>query len=157
MDATLRTEPERCFRPHPRYLLLAVVGLVMTGAFLWSLTAPARAGQSFDPSVLLSGEGFFCASSLAMAVWFGRQALACICLTQSAVLVEMPLARPQKAEYGQIMSVTESGRGGNALVVLYHPRRESGMLDLDDVNSIIIPAVKQQQELQALLEERIPP
>lgn len=146
----------RHFRPQSRYLLLAGVSLVLAGALGWSLFGPLRAGEPLTGTMVLTGESFFFGLSVAVALWFLRQAMARVILTSTAVELTMPLARRQRAEFGQLMSVSESGRGGNALIVLYHPRRADGMLDLDDVRSMVIPAVHAQEELRTELEARMP-
>ena len=54
------------------------------------------------------------------------------------------------------MSVSTSGRAGNALILLYHPDRGDGMLDLDDVRSLVLPALDEQDALQSYLEAQVP-
>ena len=56
----------------------------------------------------------------------------------------------------QLMSVSTSGRAGKALILLYHPDRGDGMLDLDDVRSLVLPALDEQDALQSYLEAQVP-
>ena len=153
---TLGDEETRHFKPTPRYALLAGAGLVVGLMLLWQLLAPLRHGVPFRWEHLLSGEGLFTGTSLELALYFARQAATRVTLTRRAITRRIPLGATRTVALRQLMSVSTSGRAGNALILLYHPDRGDGMLDLDDVRSLVLPALDEQDALQSYLEAQVP-
>lgn len=153
---TLDEHETRHFRPTPRYALMAGAGLVIGLLLLWQLLAPLRGGAPFTSEQLLSGEGLFTATSLVLALYFARQATTRVALTRQTITRTMMLGAPQSVELRQLMSVSESGRAGNALILLYHPLRADGLLELDDVRSLVLPALQEQDALRTYLEGQVP-
>ena len=153
---TLDDEETRDFKPTPRYALMTGAGLVVGLLLLWQLLAPLRHGVPFRWEQLLSGEGLFSITSLVLAFYFARQAATRVTLTRRAITRAMPFSAPRTVELRQLMSVSTSGRAGNALILLYHPDRGDGLLDLDDVRSLVLPALDEQDALQSYLETQVP-
>ena len=69
--------------------------------------------------------------------------------------LETPLGA-RRVEFRQLDSATEAGRLLRVVVVTYHPLLENGLLDLDDLRSVTLPAVNQQYELLELLQQHAP-
>ncbi|NJN84028.1 MAG: hypothetical protein HC802_18295 [Caldilineaceae bacterium] len=133
------------FATHPRYKLLTFGCLLLAALFGWSLQS------SRDVAALL-----FCIACLAMAIWFGREMLSRVSVTENAVQVKAPLGQLQSVDFRQLLSVSEEGRLTRVITLLYHPKREDGLLDLDDVHSLHLPALEDQWELLELLETKAP-
>lgn len=153
---TLGEAEVRQFYPTARYAVMAAAGVAIGLLLLWQLLAPMRNGAPFTLQHLLGGEGLFTATSLVLAVYFARQAATRVMLTKQAITRTIPLGAAQTVELRQLMSVSESGRAGNALILLYHPLRDDGLLELDDVRSLVLPALQGQDELRTYLEARVP-
>lgn len=153
---TLGENETRQFHPTSRYAVMAAAGVAIGLLLLWQLLAPMRNGVPFTLQHLLSGEGLFTATSLVLAIYFARQAATRVMLTEQAITRTIPLGAAQTVELRQLMSVSESGRAGNALILLYHPRRDDGLLELDDVRSLVLPALQGQEELCTYLEAQVP-
>ena len=133
------------YRPQHIYTVLALVSTVIAALFAWDLIQGVEAG-----SVL------FFAVSLGLLAWSVRAALTRVSLTPDQLIVKGPLSRTRQVDYGQIVSVTEEGRTGKSIVVVYHPRSAEGLVDLDRAQTVDLPAVQNQDALYALLVERAP-
>jgi hypothetical protein len=131
--------------PQTAYRLLAGVSLVMSGLFAWELVRSVEAG-----SVL------FFAVSVGLLLWSARTAWTKIFLAPDRLIVAPPLAKPRDIQNGQILSVSEEGRMNKSIVVAYHPRTRDGMLDLERAQTIVLPAVQEQESLYEQLLARIP-
>jgi hypothetical protein len=62
----------------------------------------------------------------------------------------------QRVEFRQLDDATVAGRVAHRIVVTYFPLRDNGLLDLDELRSLTLPAVDHQAELLALLESKRP-
>ena len=133
------------FRPQRQYWFLAAVCLVLIGLFGWDLLHGAEAG-----SVL------FFAVSLGALAWSVRSTFTQVSLGPDQMVVTAPLSRPREIGYGQILSVSEEGRMGKALVIAFHPRLPDGLLDLDRVETVALPALQDQASLYAELVQKAP-
>ncbi len=131
--------------PQTAYRLLAGVSFVMSGLFAWELVRNVEVG-----SVL------FFAVSMGLLLWSARTAWTKIFLAPDQLLVTAPLAKPRNIQYGQILSVSEEGRMNKSIVVAYHPRTTDGLLDLERAQTIVLPAVQEQESLYEQLSSRIP-
>ena len=67
-----------------------------------------------------------------------------------------PLASPQQVQYRQLAEVSEEGRLQRVILLLYHPLRPDGLLDLDDLRSLALPALEEQSDLLEILQARTP-
>ncbi len=91
------------------------------------------------------------------AAWsFGAQWRSSVTVDAQGFIVSAPF-QSQRIEYRQIDDAGEAGRLVRRIVVTYHPLLGNGLLDLDDLHSVTLPAVDRQVELLALLESRRPP
>jgi hypothetical protein len=90
------------------------------------------------------------------AAWsFGLQWRSTVALDAQGLSVRAPF-QSQRVEYRQLDDAGEAGRLVRRIVVTYHPLRDNGLLDLDELRSVTLPAVDQQVELLALLESKRP-
>jgi hypothetical protein len=131
--------------PHPIYRVVAGLCLVL---------AVLLAGQVlrvFTPAALL-----FCVISLAIALWCLGESWCQVELHPTSFCVTLPLRPAQWVEFHQLISVTENGRLNPVITVVYHPRLDNGLLDLEAVRSLLLPAVTEQETLLAHLQARLP-
>ncbi len=147
---------DRIYKPHPRYRWMALGSGLLFLLFAWNLMAPMiRSGQwstvSYDVGTL-----FFMAAAIGIAVWQGRMALCRVVLTSQAVSLSAPLAQVRTVEFRQLSSVSESGRGGRVITLLYHPIGVNQLVDVDDLKGLALPEVVDQDSLLDSLEERVP-
>lgn len=156
VSLALDEHESRQFKPTARYWLMATAGLIIGLLLLWQWSGPLRHGLPFTTDSLLGGEALFTITSLVLALYFVRQAATRVTLTRRSVTRTMPLSTPQTVELRQLLSVSESGRAGNTLILLYHPVRRDGLLDLDEVRSLVLPALQEQEQLRAYLEAQAP-
>jgi hypothetical protein len=129
---------------HVLYRLLTVLCVVLVALFGWQLS------QRWDWGALLF---------LVVAAW---SALRCIILMLTKIEVDeervqvlAPLTAPRSLEFRQCAAVYEEGRGLQSILLLYHPRAETGLLALDEERTFALPAVNRQAELLATLTERV--
>jgi hypothetical protein len=66
------------------------------------------------------------------------------------------LAAPQQVQFRQLVEVSEEGRFQRVIVLLYHPLRSQGLVELDDLRSLALPALEAQTDLLELLQTRTP-
>ena len=77
-------------------------------------------------------------------------------LTEAGVSLTMPLSSVRRVDFRQISSVSESGRGGHVITVLYHPVDVNQLIDIDDLDGLTLPEVVDQDSLLDCLESSIP-
>jgi hypothetical protein len=77
-------------------------------------------------------------------------------LTEDRVRATAPGSAPREVLYRQLSSVYEEGRAIKSILLLYYPRGESGLFDLDEENSLVLPAVNEQNELFEALNAKVP-
>jgi hypothetical protein len=63
--------------------------------------------------------------------------------------------KTQEVEYRQLTDVYEEGRGLKSILLVYHPRLDTGLLDLDKEENLSLPPVNQHEELLAALQEKV--
>jgi hypothetical protein len=78
-------------------------------------------------------------------------------LTNDRVRVLAPGTAPREVEFRQFSAVYEEGRALKSILLLYHPRSETGLFDLDQEQTLVLPAVNQHEELLAALTTRVLP
>jgi hypothetical protein len=130
---------------HSRYLVLAILCLGLAGLFGWELA------HRFDWGMLL-----FLAITLGLAVWYASVMASRVTLHPDRVEVFAPLGGTQAIEFRQLLSVTEEGRFGRAILLSYHPLLDQGLLDLEDVRTLALPIVVGQDALLADLAKQVP-
>jgi hypothetical protein len=133
------------FSGHFLYRYLTALCVLLALLFAWQLF------NRWDWGALLF---------LAVALW---SALRCLKLMSSKIelttdrLRILAMGEPaREVEYRQLSSLYEEGRGLKAILLLYHPRLESGLFDLDQELSVVLPAVNRHEELLAALKAQVP-
>src|SRR3954468_21928151 len=118
------------------YRVLTAACVALVALFGWQLW------NRWDWGALL----FFC-----VAAWCAYRCYVLMSskieLTEDRVRAIAPGAAPREVLFRQLSSVYEEGRAVKSILLLYHPRSESGLFDLDEENSLALPAVNQQEEL----------
>ena len=137
------TEP-RTFSGHRLYQLLTALCVLLALAFGWQLFT------SWDWGELLF---------LGLALWLAAR---CVILMSSKVIVgadrvrvQTPLRTPREVEFRQITEVHEEGRGLRSVLVLYHPRNDAGIVTIDELLTLALPAVNDHEALLAALQAQV--
>ena len=130
---------------HLRYKFVALFCFLLLINFGWQLM------RYFSLETLF----FFCIG-LALVIWALYAMVSYVETNANGIVLCTPLRAVRKVEFRQLISVSENGRFNPVLTLVYHPWLPNGLLDLDDARSLILPAVRDQQELLALLEARLP-
>ncbi len=133
------------FRPHPLYRWLTLGCLLLTGLLGWNL----RKGLQGD-------ELFFFTIMVAITAWFGHTLFSQIRVNERAIVLQTALRGVREVEFRQVVSVMETGRFMKSVSLLYYARQPDGLLDLDQVNHLLLPAVVDQETLLTTLSARIP-
>lgn len=142
---TTPTTGPTTYRPHARYVLITAVAVLSIPALIWLLLR----------GVDLAGVLFllFAVGLLFFAV---RGLLSRVEVDERGLTLLQPLARPQAVQYRQLAEVSEEGRLQRVILLLYHPLRPDGLLDLDDLRSLALPALEEQSDLLEILQARAP-
>ncbi len=142
---TTPTASPTIYRPHARYVLITAVAALSIPALIWLLLR----------GVDLAGVLFllFAVGLLFFAV---RGLLSRVEVDERGLTLRQPLARPQAVQYRQLAEVSEEGRLQRVILLLYHPLRPDGLLDLDDLRSLALPALEEQSDLLEILQARAP-
>jgi hypothetical protein len=134
------------YSTHLLYRLLTALCLLLVLLFGWQLY------QRWDWGALLF---------LVIAGW---SAFRCyklmsskIELAEDRVRIVAPGESAREVQFRQFSAVYEEGRGLKSILLLYHPRAESGLFALDEERTLVLPAVKQHEELLAALTARVQP
>lgn len=135
----------RVFVAHPVYRVLAAFSALGAGLLAWQLW---RGVDPITPIIL--------GICLVLLVRFLRFALARVTLDAQGVAVQMPWRAPRAVAFRQLSAVHEEGRGIRSILLLYHPQAGNGLLDLEGLHSLALPAVREQSELFQTLSDRTP-
>ncbi len=144
MERTAEASPIAIYHPTSRYGLLTGAGAAAALLCAWSLW------QQFDWITLL-----FLGGCLFAALAFAAQWRTVVELGEQGFVVHAPL-RTRRVDYRQIDGAGEAGRIVRGIVVTYHPLRADGLLELDELHSVTLPAVDHQFELLDQLEAKRP-
>ena len=129
---------------HSRYSMFFIVCVALTLLFGWSLWQ--------TPTIQT---GFFCVICLGAAFWYGQMSLSSITITENALVYDSPLRTRQEIEFRQLIEVSESGRLGQSITLLYYPLLTTGLVDLEDAQSLFLPQVIDQETLRSALVANI--
>ena len=132
------------YRPTGQYGLLTAFGAGAALFCAWALW------QQFDWITLI-----FLFGCLFAALSFASQWASRVELDDHGFWLHAPLRR-RRVEFRQLDSATEAGRVTRGIVVTYHPLAASGLLDLEELHSVALPAVAQQENLLEPLRARCP-
>lgn len=151
--APTMTESTGLYRTSSRFRFLTLGALIMTFLLIWDVwqTWNGDAGAGARGGALL-----FLGISLGILAWGVHGTLTWVEVTEERLVRHAPFGADQTVEFRQLVNVEESGRGGGSLTLIYHPRYENGLLDLDDIRSLTLPALRNQEALLRMLEAQIP-
>ncbi len=134
----------RLFRPRPSYAPTAIGGMVVALLFAWEL------GQNFAWATL-----FFFLIALFFTAVNLLSAMSHVEVTPTGLIFYRRFRSPLDMEFRQIVTISEAGRMTSGLSLVYFPSGHNGLIDLDDPRSIFLPGVAHQDELLALVRQRI--
>lgn len=132
------------YRPTGQYGLLTAFGVAAAIFCAWALW------RQFDWITLI-----FMVGCLYAALVFGDQWAARVEIDGQGLRLHTPLHR-RRVEFRQIDSATEAGRIARCIVVTYHPLASNGLLDLDTLHNVALPAVGDQEALLETLRGKRP-
>ena len=136
---------QKQYQPHFVYIAMIAVGLLFSGLLIREFWQGATLGAL--PFLVIS---------LGLAVWSALAFATRVEVTSSSLTVHTPLRAARTVEFRQLIMVAESGRLLQVISLLYYPRQVDGLLTLDTVASIHLPALREQAELLAKLQASIP-
>ncbi len=141
----ISTPAPTTYRPHARYVLITGIAAFSVLALAWLLL---RRQELASVLFLLFAGGllFFAVRSMLSRVDVDNQGLTLV----------RPLAGPVQVQYRQLAEVSEEGRLQRVILLLYHPLRPDGLVDLDDLRSLALPALEAQSDLLEALQARTP-
>lgn len=148
---------DQIYQPHSRYRLMAGVSTLLFLALSWNLLAPVFRGRGWLAVNMDVGLLFFMAVSLGIALWYLRLSFARVEVSAESVTLRMPLSRPQSVTYQQLAGVSVSHRAGRPITLLFHPKGRAGLVDPDEIASLTLPELADQETLLADLEGQTPP
>jgi hypothetical protein len=132
-------------RSHPLYGGLTALLLLLTAVLTWSTVRD------------FSREGiFFLLIMVGVTLWFARLIGNRVVLDERSLTLQAPLRQPRRIEFRQLVSVSESGRLLVAPTLIYHPQEPTGLVDLERVQSLTLPALTRQEQLLATLTATMP-
>lgn len=140
---TSEEEAQHSWDAEGRYWLLGGAALIAGVLLLFEL----RKGFTWEVIV-------FAAIALLGGAWALWMATTSVEISDEGLRLKR-LVGSQMVKWQQMISVTTQGRFLRVLTILYYPRRENGLVDTDAVRSLLMPSVKNQDELLAALEAKV--
>ncbi len=140
----MTTDVATTYRPTGQYGLLTAFGAAAAIFCAWALW------RQFDWITLI-----FLFGCLFAALSFANQWASRVEIDAQGFWLHAPLRR-RRVEFRQIDNAVEAGRIARGIVVTYHPLAPNGLLDLDELHSVALPAVAQQENLLEALRARCP-
>jgi hypothetical protein len=136
-------EPQKVWDAEGRYWLLGGAAVISGVMLLYELR------KGFTWAVIV-----FALVALLGSAWALWMATTSVEVSDEGLRLKR-LVGTQMVNWQQMISVTAQGRFIRVLTVLYYPRSENGLVDTDAVRSLLMPSVKNQGELLAVLEARV--
>lgn len=133
------------YRGHSLYRVLTAISVVMVLLFGWQLF------NRWDWGALL-----FMAIAAWSAIRSYRLMASRVELTDDRLRLLTPGSAAREIEFRQLSDVYDEGRGLRSILLLYHPRLETGLFDLDSELTLVLPAVDGHDELLAALKGKLP-
>jgi hypothetical protein len=98
---------------------------------------------------------FFAVVGLVGGLWALWMASTRLIVLPDGLLVQRATAQ-YLVDWRQLLRVEPSGRLLSVLALIYHPRRDDGIIDTDAVGSLLVPGVRNQSALLETVEQRLP-
>ena len=140
----MTSDPATTYHPTGQYGLLTAFGAGAAIFCAWALW------RQFDGITLI-----FLFGCLFAAFSFATQWASRVEVDDRGFWLRAPL-RSRRVEFRQLDSAVEAGRIVRGIVVTYHPLATNGLLDLDTLHSVALPAVAHQETLLEALRARCP-
>lgn len=137
--------PATVYRAHPRYRLFALICGLLALTFGWELSRGVEAGALV-----------FLGVSIGLLAWFGREVGSSVTLEGRRLRLHRPFAADTVVEFRQLAAVHQEGRIGASILLHYHPLAADGLVTLDEIRSLALPALVDQEELADLLQREVP-
>lgn len=135
----------RIFAPSGFYAVVMVLGIAVTALFGWELWRSPGLGE-----LLFMGVG------AGLTLWSLRAQTSQIAMMPDSLCLTRPWQEERCVAFRQLVSVVEAGRINPVLLLAYHPVQANGLLDLDSVETLELPAVRGQATLLARLQASTP-
>jgi hypothetical protein len=97
---------------------------------------------------------FFFVVGMVGGLWALWMATTVVTATNSGLTVKR-LTSSQSVDYQQIRSSSDTGRLFRILAILYHPRNANGLVNTEEIRSLLMPGLAHQDDLVQLLEQRV--
>lgn len=140
----MKSDTTKIYRPTAQYGLLTAFGAGAAIFCAWAMW------HQFDWITLIFLFGCLFAAFTFASQWASR-----VEVDAQGFWLHAPLRR-RRVEFRQLDSATEAGRIARGIVVTYHPLAPNGLLDLDTLHSVALPAVGDQATLLEALRARRP-
>ncbi len=131
------------YRASMRYWILAIGGLGATVLLIYDMFN----GVSWD-------EVFFALIGGVGGLWALWMATTRVYISDQGLIVRRFTA-VYRVDYRQIVSASIEGRFLSVVSVIFHPRLENGLIDTEQVGSLLIPSLADQELFIEQLESRI--
>jgi hypothetical protein len=141
-EGTLEITKE--YRASPRYWVLAIAGLGAAALLLIDLFRGVR----WDTAL-------FALIGLVGGLWALWMATTRVYVTDDGLIIKRFTAA-YRVDFQQMLGADVQGRFLSVLSIVFHPRLESGLIDTEQVGSMLVPALVDQEQLVELIEHRIP-
>lgn len=145
MNPTTPLTPATIYRAHSRYRLLTLAAVALALLFVWDLSKDVEAG-----SLLFLGV------ALGLFFRYGRVLGSRVTLEDRRLRLQRPFAPDVVVEFRQLAAIHEEGRFGQSLLLHYHPLTAAGLVELDEIRSLSLPALVAQSELAEFLDKQVP-
>jgi hypothetical protein len=137
--------PATTYRAHPRYALFTLIAAVLALLFAWDLRRGVEMGGLL-----------FLGVALALLVWNARGWGSRVILEPRRLRVQRPLSRAAVVEFRQLAAVNAEGRFGQSILLHYHPLAADGLVALDEMRSLALPALREQATVLDILQKQVP-
>lgn len=139
------TAETRVFAPSGFYGVVTALGIVVAALFGWEFGRTPGLG-----ALLFLGIG------IGITLWSLRAQTSRVAVTRATLCLVRPWQAERCVAFRQLVSVAETGRLNPVLLLVYHPAQATGLLDLDSVETLELPAVRDQDALLAQLKANTP-
>lgn len=132
------------YRASLRYWILAVGGLGATLLLVFDMFN----GVTWD-------EVFFALIGALGGLWALWMATTRVYVSSQGLIVRR-FSAVYQVDYQQILSASIEGRFLSVVSIVFHPRLDNGLIDTEQVGSLLVPSLVDQGQLIEQLEARIP-
>lgn len=143
-DVAANLEVSDEYRASLRYWILAVGGLGATLLLVFDMLN----GVTWD-------EVLFALIGALGGLWALWMATTRVYVSSQGLIVRR-FTTVYQVDYQQILSASVGGRFLSVVTIIFHPRLDNGLIDTEQVGSLLVPSLADQEQLIEQLEARIP-